>query len=278
MRIKDCSTTSHVYLNDVYLKQIDLLVVLETNDIKQLVFKLSSGNDDANENTRFEQTKVNSSLTILAGRGIRDPGFADFSALRSPDNFYLLFNKRFKIEPTPLGTSDVYLSDSKGTFAIVKQILDNNNNTQQLKVFVFENFTKEKAVHIKTRLNADKANPDDLFTGAILTKNYAYVVHSSRVKLAQSRVDESDDEEEDSASSRRRESLLYEYDNKSLCKHEIKERVDCIEVISRNTYLLCRRGIIEMYKIKCMDKLHLVKLVFSINSLSSKVTDMVFIG
>lgn len=63
-----------------------------------------------------------------------------------------------------------------------------------------------------------------------------------------------------------------------LCKLEIKEKHDYARFVNRNYYLLSRNGIIEYYKLKCMNSTHRVKLVFSINTLSNKVTNILSIG
>ena len=285
IRIKSCCTSCHAYVDSVYSGFIDLVVVLENNDIKQLIFKLDKTramNEEAavceikNEATELNLKKNNArsqemvtklrNLSVILLNIIRDPGLStSYSVLKAKDNFYLLIDsaKYGKISPSTMTVSDLYLSDDNGTFGILQQ------NPPTANAFFFENFTKQRVLEVKPCLDMDRS--EHLFQGALITKDFVYIVHTtSRMKRILDSV-EKNSGDEDETSQQQQKSL-------TLCKYEIMEKIDFIEMLSKHLYILCRRGIIEMYKIKCLKSFHRVKLVFSINSLSTQITDLVLNG
>ena len=63
-----------------------------------------------------------------------------------------------------------------------------------------------------------------------------------------------------------------------LCKLEMKEKVEAIEILNSDYFLLAKDGVIEMHKLECLNKEHTLKLILSIHSLNRNITDMILIG
>ena len=94
-----------------------------------------------------------------------------------------------------------------------------------------------------------KSGKQKLFSGCLRTENYCYLVHPVVINR-----------------------------KKTLCKYEIKDKIDFVQILSENLYILCREGVLEIYKFRCLKNAHRVKLVYSVNCNSQKITDVICSG
>ena len=131
------------------------------------------------------------------------------------------------------------------------------------KCTVFRNFTKQNVTKIRP---AQDVEANGMFTGAITTADYIYLVHNVDAAATSHKR----------ATARGPKKPLLRSKN-ALCKVELKDKCDFVHVINKRYYIMCRRGIIELYKLKCYDNVHRIKLIASVNSLSRKVTDMIYL-
>jgi hypothetical protein len=139
----------------------------------------------------------------------------------------------------------LYLSFNDGSLLIL-----NNLRSKSPSALLFKCLTKEPAVEIKASLQI--ASETELFSGSIQTQNYVYIVHLNRKAIGNS-------------------DCLYAL--------ELKEKVDYVQAFDGRRFFLCRNGIIEYYVISWRKPgAHRVELVFSLNSLDRKITDLAFIG
>lgn len=282
MRIKGCQSSNHSYIDGIYSIFIDMVVQFENNDLKQLLFKYEDldnrvrgqSNKPGQEVLKESETeiKLNDKLSLVCKYNIRDPGLkAGFSALKSKDDFHLLLNSSELIRYRMDKSSDVYLSDDEGSFGIIKF------SGSKVDVFLFAQLTRQKAIKVKRCLNSK--NENDLFLGAIVCQNSVYILHTlqngdngnqSPISLNSSFCSETSNDKHVTYRS-------FEESGNTLCKHEIEEKVDYVEVLDERTYIVCRRGVFEMYKIKCLNHTHRVKLILSVNSLSTKIMDLILL-
>ena len=156
----------------------------------------------------------------------------------------LKINAEFKNFKSNYEVGRFYLCTSDGDFIMVK-------SRDEISICVLENFTRQTIFEIKPTSSKNKISAD-IFTGSLRSKDFVYICHS---KL----------------STHINTTAKYE-----ICKMELKGRVDFVQVLDDKHYLLCRDGIIELFKMKCLKKSHKVKLIFSVNSNSNRVTDTVY--
>lgn len=113
----------------------------------------------------------------------------------------------------------------------------------------FHQFFREPVIKFKDASDKYSNNKVSWSSGALITKNYVYVVHSSKqIKGA-------------------------------LCKLELNEpNLDDIVVLSRNYFVYARNGLIEMNRVNCVKDSHLIKNLARFHSNSAKITDLKFYG
>jgi hypothetical protein len=247
LKIINCATSNHSYIDGLfYSNNIDLIIHFENNEIKLFSIRHSKEKLESKEGKLV--TNLNNNLYVSVLCSIKEPSVDDISIIKAKDNFLDLMNDKKNPNQFRIG-SDLYLSDESLTFTIIKK-----KDNKKMCPFIFVNFTKQKVIDVKP--SPDFSNDSSLFNGALITQDYVYIVHSDKF-----------------SNSDRSES-----NHKSLCKYEINNRVDLIEMISKDLYILCRKGIIEMFKMKCLNDSHKVELVFAINSLSTRINDIVMLG
>lgn len=112
---------------------------------------------------------------------------------------------------------------------------------------LFEKFTKQEVIEISANYSNNTYSKG--FSGAFLTKDYVYIVHTIKK------------------------------DRKyCLCKLEIKEKADMVQMIEKNAFLISRQGVIEMFSFKCLKNNHFLKLELSFETNSIRNYDIYFIG
>ena len=200
-------------------------------------------NNSLNETIKLSDSKlqsVNHILRIVPLKVIKPTGLNIENILKIKDSLYSdgCVEKKFR-------SGRIYLTTSFNNSFI---LLKTESSDKRPVCCLFENFTKQPIVTIKS---SKYRSANEIFTGAITTKDYLYLIHTSN-KNASKKM--------------------------SLCKLELKENIDFIEVFDKSFYILCRNGIIELYKLKCLSKNHRIKLVFSINTLSPHINDIINIG
>ena len=242
------------------IKVIDLVLLMQDGEIRQYLIKSSNyappDLQQSSANTLFRTTdnedlyaSNNEAVSALTDFSYQNIGGVNISLMHviKPSGLHLenlmiikdsLFTRQ---KSDKLGR--VYFSTSDNSLVIIQ----NKNNHAKASCCLFRQLTKQPIVSIAASRHLVK---NEIFTGAFKTKDYLYLVHTTT--LADNR--------------------------KALCKIELKERVDFVEVVNEKYYILCRNGIIELYKLKCLDNKHRVRLIFSINSLSRNVTDLICFG
>lgn len=132
---------------------------------------------------------------------------------------------------------------NSGDLMLLKHDLNNS-----VSAFLFRNIL---ASHKNQKLLSVTALDESsvLFHGIIQTTECVYLVHPNQKKR----------------------------DNE-LCSIEIKGKPEWCEMVSKKCFIICKRGVIEMYKYKCLNNSHELKLIFAVNSFSQKITCIFRLG
>ena len=259
-KIQQAVSSNNSIIDLGQIKVIDLVLLMHDGEIRQYLVKSSNyappDLQQSPANTLFRTTDNddlyatnNEAVSALTNFSYKNIGGVNISLMQviKPSGLHLenlmiikdsLFTRQ---KSDKLGR--VYFSTSDNSLVIIQ----NKNNHSKSSCCLFKQLTKQPIVSIAASRHVVK---NEIFTGAFKTKDYLYLVHTTSMA-----------------------------DNhQALCKIELKERVDFVEVINEKYYILCRNGIIELYKLKCLGNKHRVRLIFSINSLSRNVTDLTCFG
>ncbi len=99
------------------------------------------------------------------------------------------------------------------------------------------------------RTESNKSNKENLFIGSLRTNKYCYLVHPVQID-----------------------------GKRTLCKYKIKDKIDFVQMLSEKLYILCREGVLEIFKLSCLKNYHRVKLVYSVHCNSKQITDVICAG
>ena len=257
-----CNSSGSVIFG-VQLKVIMLTILFENDEIRQLLFEYKSGDlleDYESDNSEYggEMGKFDELFFSCSS----EPEDVD-TRLKSHDltfNSFLTVKMLTSIKSSGLKVACllkpkqsgvlramlksetrlnlVYLTTEDGSLIIIE------HNIVKSRCKILKNIAKQPILEVKSGQVGRSF--------CLRTKDYFYIIHKNELD----QTEESDD----------------------FCKIEIKERVDYVEILASDYFLLGKSGIIEMYKVKCTSKTHRLQLICSINTTSRNITDLIFIG
>ena len=269
-KIKECHTTSNLNVCGISRKIVEALLVLENGELRQFIFKTSNTETNLDSDSSgflFGYSKQESDIKPFVFDSDKDSNYSDSSCLSETGDTSNQFNSNLLIEQlnpiksTGLNVKSILHVKNSFYFSLSSHrisfgntyfscedgslvILFNNKNKAQ--IHVFKNFSSEPILDI---ISASSIGGENCMVMGIRTLNNSYIVHRTE------NID----------------------GKKGLCKLELKGRIDYLEPINKHYFLICRYGIIELYKFNCLKDTHRLKLIFSINSLSRKCTDFILI-
>jgi hypothetical protein len=299
--IRQMLTSNNNVIDLTFTKIVDLVFYLDNNEIKQYLIRTLSYETKDGEFDSSSEISSSKSDTLLRTSDYRRPDYSSVESITSSsssgnssssssdeenycdksldgkiklnDSKLQSINNILKIvqlkviKPTGLPIENIFkIKDSLYSDGCIEKkfrpgriylttsfdntfiLLRTDSSKKRPICCLFENFTKQPILTIKS---SKYRSSNEIFTGAITTKDYVYLIHTSNKNTNK---------------------------KMSLCKLELKENIDFIEVFDKSFYILCRNGIIELYKLKCLSANHRIKLVFSINSLSPHINDIINIG
>jgi len=237
--VKECFSFSSQYFNGIYLKKIELALMLENTEIKRLVFEQILANSNGGDEllnlddwllTRLEsndsiekvnEQKINKLIKVKILETVKPSGLNDLKLLNPQMSVIKKANVETKFDLLYLATDDGHL------------VMIGNGLCK-----VWKNFTREPIEDMEIGQN--------FFS--LKTENYFYIVHAFHGSM------------------------------EKLCKLELEEKIEAIEILNSDYFLLAKSGVIEMHKLECSKKEHTLRLILSIHSLNRNITDMILIG
>ena len=235
---KECFSFSSQYFNGVYLKKIQLALMLENTEIKRLVFEKNEGGSNEEELlnlddwliTRLKESESNEKVTerhlnkyikVKILESVKPSGLVTLRLINPQTSVIKKSNVETKFDL-------LYLVANDGTLVIIGDRVCK----------VWRNFTRQPIEDMEIGQN--------FFS--LKTENYFYIVHAFHGNMDK------------------------------LCKLEMEEKIEAIEILNSDYFLLAKSGVIEMHKLECMKKEHTLRLILSIHSLNRNITDMILIG
>ncbi|CAF0891255.1 unnamed protein product, partial [Brachionus calyciflorus] len=267
------STTSNSSYETEYNNEIDLLVEFQNGDVKQVLIRYlrsrspteltesdnnseqflsdnitlkfdsessSESDSDSETETRLKFIRVNKNLEYSIIKTFRSTGFDLEKILKIENSPYLIYSddcKRFNLTRS-------YFKFKNGDFLIINLSVRKKNS---LQCYHFRELIQEPIIKI-----------DYAFKRDMTKSNFNLVIYTSRtIYLAHSNVK---DDEHDK--------------KKGICLFDLRELYDQVIYYDRNFFIVSKDGLIEGFKLNCVNNKHRTKLVYSINTLSKQVTKL----
>jgi len=236
--VKECFSFSSQYFNGIYLENIELALMLDNSEIKRLVFEKKMESSSQEEILNLDDWLLTRLESSDLNEKVKEQQINKFLKVKILDTI------------KPSGVGDLKLLNPQ--MSVIKKanvetkfdLLYLSSNDGSLVMIgnsvckLWKHFTRQPILDMEVGQN--------FFS--LKTEDYFYIVHAFHGNM------------------------------EKLCKLEMKEKVEAIEILNLDYFLLAKDGIIEMHKLECLNKEHTLKLILSIHSLNRSITDMILIG
>jgi hypothetical protein len=236
--VKECFSFSSQYFNGIYLEKIELALMLDNNEIKRLVFEKKMPSLNQEEILNLDDWLLTRLESNDSNEKVSEQQINKFLKVKILDTI------------KPCGIGDLKLLNPQ--MSVIKKanvetkfdLLYLSSNDGSLVMIgnsvckLWKNFTRQPILDMEVGQN--------FFS--LKTEDYFYIVHAFHGNM------------------------------EKLCKLEMNEKVEAIEILNSDYFLLAKDGVIEMHKLECLNKEHTLKLILSIHSLNRNITDMILIG
>jgi len=199
--------------------------------------------DDSETNDNQEEPANNKTETII-------------KIIHLDESASLIVSTHLKLFPT--GLDNLSVISMKPILSISNEYKDSDHSPYYLSTSdgtfividqntmsfnVFEKFAEQQIVELKFEAYNKQ------FAGFMRTKDHLFIFH-----------------------------LKERNKKEALCKFELKDKVELLEVLDENYFITSKEGIIDLYKYNCMNNIHRTKRLISINSYSRMITSLIVVG